>query len=310
MDISPFGAPLSLVALTIFTFLLAGLVKGTIGLGLPSIAIGLRALAMTPAQAAAVMIFPSLITNVWQMFIGVHLAALMRRLWTLVLASAAGIWLGGGVLTSANSRFAALGLGVALIVYAALGLSNIRFTVEPRQRSRHEWWLNPIVGLLTGLIAGGTGVFVIPAGPYFQAIGLTKDELVQMLGLSFTVSTITLGVVLWRNGALHVANACGSMLAVLPALAGMAIGQRTVASPAKRHSAGGSFSGCWCSVRSRQCATCSNYSITPSARATTDRGIVKPSALAVLRLTTSSRVVGCSTGRSAGLAPLRILSTK
>ena len=220
MDISPFGAPLSLVALTIFTFLLAGLVKGTIGLGLPSIAIGLLALAMTPAQAAAIMIFPSLITNVWQMFIGMHLAALMRRLWTLVLASAAGIWLGGGVLTSANSRFAALGLGVALIVYAALGLSKIRFTVEPR----HEWWLNPIVGLLTGLIAGGTGVFVIPAWPYFQAIGLTRDELVLMLGLSFTVSTITLGVVLWRDGALHFANAGGLMLAVLPALAGMAIG--------------------------------------------------------------------------------------
>ena len=91
MDISPFGAPLSLVALTIFTFLLAGLVKGTIGLGLPSIAMGLLAVTMTPAQAAAIMIFPSLITNVWQMFVGVHLAALMRRLWTLVLASAAGI---------------------------------------------------------------------------------------------------------------------------------------------------------------------------------------------------------------------------
>ena len=250
MDISPFGAPLSLVALTIFTFLLAGLVKGTIGLGLPSIAIGLLALAMTPAQAAAIMIFPSLITNIWQMFIGMHLAALMRRLWTLVLASDAGIWLGGGVLTSANSRFAALGLGVALIVYAALGLSKIRFTVEPR----HEWWLNPIVGLLTGLIAGGTGVFVIPAGPYFQAIGLTRDELVQMLGLSFTVSTITLGVVLWRDGALHFANAGGSMLAVLPALAGMAIGQRIAASPAKRHFAGGSFSHCCCSARSRRSA--------------------------------------------------------
>src|SRR5262245_27732593 len=47
--------------------------------------------------------------------------------------------------------------------------------------------------------------------------------------------------------------------------------------------------------------------ITSSARASTDRGIVKPSALAVLRLMTSSNLVGCSVGRSAGLAPLRIL---
>lgn len=222
MDVWFTGAPVAIVALTIVTFLLAGLVKGTIGLGLPSISIGLLALAMTPAQAAAIMIFPSLITNVWQMFAGPYLVPMLKRMWSLVLASALGIWLGGGVLTSANSRYAALGLGLALIVYAALGLSAIRFTVE----RRHEWWVSPIVGLATGLVAGGTGVFVIPAGPYFQAIGLSKDELVQTLGLSFTVSTVVLAAVLWRDGAMQVANATGSMLAVLPALIGMALGQR------------------------------------------------------------------------------------
>ena len=222
MDALPIGASLDVVALTIFTFLLAGLVKGVIGLGLPSIAIGLLALLMPPAQAAAIMIVPSLVTNVWQMLVGPYLAVLIRRLWTLVAASAAGIWIGGGILTSANSRTAAFGLGVALVVYAAIGLSAVKFVV-PRH---HEWWLNPIIGFATGLVAGGTGVFVIPAGPYFQAIGLTKDELVQMLGLSFTVSTIALALVLWRDGAMHFGNATGSMLAVLPALAGMVIGQR------------------------------------------------------------------------------------
>ena len=52
-----------------------------------------------------------------------------------------------------------------------------------------------------------------------------------------------------------------------------------------------------------------SYSITSSARERIDGGMVKPSALAVLRLTTSSNVVGCCTGRSAGLAPLAIRST-
>ena len=216
------GASLDVVALAIVTFLLAGLVKGTIGLGLPSIAIGLLALTMTPAQAAAIMIFPSLITNVWQMFVGPHLVALVRRLWSLLIGSVVGIWLGGGILTSANSRYAAFGLGLALAIYAAIGLSAVRLSV-PR---RHEWWLSPIVGVATGVIAGGTGVFVIPAGPYFQAIGLTKDELVQMLGFSFTVSTIALALVLWRDGAMALGNAAGSMLAVLPALLGLVIGQR------------------------------------------------------------------------------------
>src|SRR6058998_2765920 len=52
------------------------------------------------------------------------------------------------------------------------------------------------------------------------------------------------------------------------------------------------------------------YSMSWSARPSTDGGIVSPSAFAVLRLITNSNLVGCSTGRSPDLAPVRILSTK
>ena len=49
-----------------------------------------------------------------------------------------------------------------------------------------------------------------------------------------------------------------------------------------------------------------SHSITSSAAACSVSGTVRPSALAVLRLITSSNVVGCSTGSADGLAPLRI----
>jgi hypothetical protein len=52
------------------------------------------------------------------------------------------------------------------------------------------------------------------------------------------------------------------------------------------------------------------HSITSSAIASILSGMTRPSALAVLRLTTRSNLVGCSTGRSPGFAPRRILSTK
>jgi len=218
-----------LIALIIATFLLAGLVKGVIGLGLPSISIALLALVMTPAEAAAVVVLPTMITNVWQGLIGPHLVALLRRMWSLMASSILGIWLAGGILTSDNSRLAACGLGIALVIYSTIGLFKIRFTV-PR---RHEIWLSPVIGFLTGLVAGSTGVFAIPAGPYYQAIGLDKDELVQMLGMSFSLGAAVLALVLWRNGVMNLGNATGSALAVLPALAGMAVGQRirSMASP-------------------------------------------------------------------------------
>ena len=54
---------------------------------------------------------------------------------------------------------------------------------------------------------------------------------------------------------------------------------------------------------------CLVYSITSSARAINVLGKLRPSALAVLRLMVSSKLVGCTTGNSVGFAPLRILET-
>jgi hypothetical protein len=90
--------------------------------------------------------------------------------------------------------------------------------------ARAEIWLAPLIGIATGVATAATGVFVLPAVPYLQALGLDKDELVQALGLSFLVSTLALSVGLIGAGALDLTVAWHSALALLPALAGMAVG--------------------------------------------------------------------------------------
>ena len=64
------------------TFVLAGFVKGVIGLGLPTVAMGLLAVVMTPAQAAALLTLPSFLTNVWQAM-GPGFLPLLRRVWPM-----------------------------------------------------------------------------------------------------------------------------------------------------------------------------------------------------------------------------------
>ena len=78
--------------------------------------------------------------------------------------------------------------------------------------------------LVTGLVTGATGVFVVPAVPYLGALGLERGELVQALGLSFTVSTVALGVGLAWHGGLPAVSLGVSVLALGPALVGMAAG--------------------------------------------------------------------------------------
>jgi uncharacterized membrane protein YfcA len=202
------------------TFLLAGFVKGVIGLGLPTVAVGLLGVVMAPAQAAALLIVPSLVTNLWQLVAGPSLRPLMRRLWPMMLGICFGTWAGAGLLADDRTG-ATIALGVALAIYGALGLAAIQLPSP----GRAEPWLSPVIGAATGLVAAATGVFVIPAVPYLQALRLEKDDLVQTLGLSFTVSTAALAVNLADGGVLMPA-AGASLLALAPALAGMLVGQR------------------------------------------------------------------------------------
>lgn len=212
---------LALSLLVILTFLLAGLVKGVIGLGLPTVAMGLLGLAMAPAQAAALLIIPATLTNLWQLAFGGHLVGLIKRLWPMLLLIFLGTAIGTLWIGMAGGHWVVRGLGAALLLYALGGLFLPTLRVMPR----HESWLGPLCGLITGIITSATGVFVIPAVPYLQALGLRRDELVQALGLSFTVSTLALAAgLLWR-GALGGGELGASLLVLIPALLGMWLGQ-------------------------------------------------------------------------------------
>jgi uncharacterized membrane protein YfcA len=202
-------------------FLLAGLVKGVIGMGLPTVAIGLLGLMMTPAQAAAILVVPSLISNIWQFAIGGGLPALLKRLWPMLIGICIGTFFGAVYLPHSGSGQATIWLGVALAAYAALGLIKVQFAVPPRA----ELWLGPLVGIATGAVTVATGVFALPGVPYIQALQMDRHRLVQALGLSFTVSTVTLALALQHAGEIHAALLWPSLLALVTVLIGMGAGQ-------------------------------------------------------------------------------------
>lgn len=218
-------SPLSLAAI-FATFFAAGIVKGVTGMGLPTVAMGVLGALLSPLTAASLLIVPSLVTNLWQLLAGPALRSLIRRLWPMLLAIAAGTIASTALLTGGDTSVTTTALGIALITYAAYTLLARQMQVPKRA----ERWLSPLIGAATGLVTGGTGVFVIPAVPYLQSLGLARDDLVQALGLCFTTSTIALAIGLGAHGAFAQQSGGGtlilSLLALIPALAGMAAGQR------------------------------------------------------------------------------------
>ena len=202
-------------------FLLAGFVKGAIGLGLPTVSMGLLAVTMPPAHALAIVIVPAVLTNIWQTFVGPYLRDIVRRLWPLMLGLAAGIWLNAGSMTGPYARYSTIALGVLLVIHAIIGLRKFVFSVARRD----EKWIGAIVGLITGVISAATGVQVIPSMPYFQAIGMERDELVQALGVFFTVATVALAFNLSSAGLLDESTTWPGVVALACSFTGMAVGQ-------------------------------------------------------------------------------------
>ena len=210
-----------LVAVVAVTFFLAGLVKGVVGMGLPTLAMGLLSVAMPPAEAAAILVVPTVITNIWQMLAGPALAALVRRFALMIVGVVVGTFATIGLLTGTSTSIATGALGAVLAAYGVFGLIGARFEVKRES----ERWLSPIVGLITGMLTGATGVFVIPAIPYLNSLRLEKEELIQSIGISAFVCPLALGLALATSGQFQAAIAGTSFLALLPALAGMYVGQ-------------------------------------------------------------------------------------
>lgn len=221
-----------MLAATALVFVIAGAVKGVTGMGLPTVAVGLLGLLMPPGVAAALLVVPSLATNVAQCF-GAHTAMLVRRLWPawlmlllvtvcVPLPSMRADTAGAAAAASPPVDGLRLALGIVLIGYGLWGLSGARLP-QPPERSG---WLSAGVGALTGLVTAATAVFVMPMAPYLQSMRLPREALVQGLGLSFTVATVALALRLQREAALFDVGAVPMLVALVAAFVGLGLGSR------------------------------------------------------------------------------------
>ena len=224
-------------------FLLGGIVKGGVGLGLPSISIALMALWIPFEQAMGILILPVVITNIWQAFYGSALLLIIRRLWVLLLGIFIGAIISATFAINSDSRTAAALLGLVCIIYAGLNLSGIRFTVSVKK----EPILNPIIGISTGLITGVTAFFVIPAIPYLQSLDfgksvlglknkktegtvaknekIMKDALIQSFALTVLVGTGGMTLGMGVRGAIPISIIVLGTYTTLIAIVGMIIGR-------------------------------------------------------------------------------------
>ncbi len=210
------------IAFGLAVFLLAGTVKGLVGLGLPTITIALTSLVLPLTEAIALIALPTIFTNVWQAAVGGQFWAILRRQWPLIVPLTIVLYLTVWLIGQKGPNWAFLVLAGVLIVYSGLGLLRIRLHIH----ADLERFLAPVIGVASGFVAGLVGVPIIPLMPYLQGLDIKPSELVQTLGVVLCATSLTLTASLLFFGLLDGPRAIVSAAAVVPALVGMWVGQR------------------------------------------------------------------------------------
>lgn len=178
-------------------FFLAGTVKGVIGLGLPTVSLGLMTAALDLTTAMALLIVPSAITNFWQATSGGNGRAIFFRIWPFLCMATVTVWVGAVALSRVDLSILSALLGVLLVGYGATSLAGVRLAIPPRR----EVWVGPFLGAANGILTGMTGSFVVPGVLFLQSIALTRDELVQAMGMLFACSTVALAFMRFKTTA-------------------------------------------------------------------------------------------------------------
>jgi uncharacterized membrane protein YfcA len=203
-------------------FIVAGIAKGAIGMGLPPIALALMSFAIPLEDALALMVVPSLATNIWQAIYGRDFRKLLRRFGTMAAASVVSLVFVAAAFGKLGSPMAMAWVGVILVIYAALALTAWR----PSVSRASERWANPLIGLASGAVAGVTGVAAVPFLPYMQSLDIDRHDLVQALGIMFLFIIGALTLALAAQGAFHLANLVGAIFAIAPTFLGVWLGQK------------------------------------------------------------------------------------
>ncbi|MFV0573969.1 MAG: sulfite exporter TauE/SafE family protein [Vibrio sp.] len=203
-------------------FLIAGTIKGVVGLGLPPVVLGLLTASVGIHSAMVMVALPAFITNLYQAMTGNNAKIIIKEHWFFFLSATLFVGVGCCAALLIDHQSMSVLLGISLIIYTVAGISNFRFNIQQRWQK----FFGVIMGILNGIFTGLTGSSAVPGVFYLQSSGLPKEQLVQAMGILFTFSSAGLSIGLYVQSKLTVTWGALSLMALVPAILGMYIGSK------------------------------------------------------------------------------------
>ena len=204
-----------------FAFVMAGTVKGILGIGVPVVSVSLLSLVIGVPTAVALLPVPILASNLYQSLFGGQVESTFRRFGALIVALIIGTFAGARILVEIDQRMLVGIVGTAVLIFAV----SAHFPGHMRLGKRGERWLGIPVGFLAGVLGGMTTFFGPPLIMYLFALNLEKDEFVGTISTVYLCAAVPLAVALGMFGVMGGEEYLWSTVAAAPLFLGVLLGQ-------------------------------------------------------------------------------------
>ena len=210
---------LSLVLFLIFTFIVSGIIKGFLGLGLPSTAMGLLTLVIEPIHAISIMVAPILFSNIFQYARSSQPYKTFTELKVFALFIIISIFVTSLFITAYPRSLLTIAIGSSMVIFSLNQWFGFKIQIGP------SYSFQVLIGTLSGVLGGLSSIWSPPVAMYLIARDYNKEDFISATGFLFMVGGIPLGLGLYFAGVLTFAIAIQSFAALIFVLIGFRIGE-------------------------------------------------------------------------------------
>ena len=210
---------LSLVLFLIFTFIVSGIIKGFLGLGLPSTAMGLLTLVIEPIHAISIMVAPILFSNIFQYARSSQPYKTFTELKVFALFIIVSIFVTSLFITAYPRSLLTIAIGSSMVIFSLNQWFGFKIQIGP------SYSFQVLIGTLSGVLGGLSSIWSPPVAMYLIARDYNKEDFISATGFLFMVGGIPLGLGLYFAGVLTFAIAIQSFVALIFVLIGFRIGE-------------------------------------------------------------------------------------
>ena len=205
-----------------FVYVLCGVIKGSIGFGMPTVSISLLSFVLDVKIIIALILVPTLVVNVYQLSRGGNFKKIISETKYFLFFSTIFIFPGAYLLKIINSNFIILFIATILIINSALFLLKIKFKLPFHDKPVSQI----IVGSINGVIIGMTSIYTMPLVFLLQSLNYNKTTTIQFLGIAFFLYPLGQIISFSNFDLINKEIIINSLIILVPIFCGLFIGQK------------------------------------------------------------------------------------